>query len=414
VPDIPANHGQLGGALISAVAAESKQELWSDLDELFRVREATEGNIALRLAEVERRQAYRDEGATSVEQWAMERYGISTATIRALSRVGEKAWDLPHLIGAVCSAAISFDKMRVVADVASPETDEGLKERAQRCTVRELADVARTMAQLAASATPASSRSDHDRRFLRFNDTFRTMTAQLPAASYAEVRTTLETLAHEVPTDGQTPWDQRACDALTGLVGAWNAGAGAGASGSSGTGSPTFLVVHVPLAALVDDAVESTLLAGELERDGLIDCETVQRMACDATIAVAIDDDAGHTMYEGRARRQPTNAQRREVMRRDRHCRFPGCTNVTFTNVHHVVPWKPAGRTDLDNLALICLHHHRVVHSNGWTMSGNANGELTIIGPSGRHMTSRPSPLWTRVTASTGGADERESAPAPP
>jgi hypothetical protein len=417
VSDSPVNHGQLGGALISAVAAESKQKLWSDLDELFRVKESTEGKIALRLAEVERRQAYRDEGATSVEQWAMERYGISTATVRALSHVGEKAWDLPHLIGAVCAGEISFDKMRAVAEVATPETDEGLKEQAQRCTVRELADVARTMAQLAASATPASSRSDHDRRFLRFNDTFRTMTAQLPAASYAEVRTTLETLAREVPTDGQTPWDQRACDALTGLVGSWNAGGGASGAVGGATGSPTFLVVHVPLAALVDDAVETTALAGELERDGLIDGETVQRMACDATVAVAVDDDAGRTMYEGRARRFPTDAQRREVMRRDRHCRFPGCTNVTFTNVHHIVPWKLGGRTDLDNLALTCLHHHHVVHSKGWTMRGNANGTLTIVGPSGRHMTTRPSPLWTRVTAAdhpTGGVEERESAPAPP
>ncbi len=155
-----------------------------------------------------------------------------------------------------------------------------------------------------------------------------------------------------------------------------------------------------PLDALVDDAVEATELAGELERDGLIDRETVQRMACDATIAVAVDDDAGHTMYEGRARRFPTEAQRREVMRRDRHCRFPGCTNVTFTNAHHIVPWEPGGKTDLDNLALMCLHHHHVVHSNGWKMSGNANQELAFSGPSGRAMTSRPSPLWTRVTRS--------------
>ena len=40
-----------------------------------------------------------------------------------------------------------------------------------------------------------------------------------------------------------------------------------------------------------------------------------------------------------------------------------------------------------------------MVHSKGWTMSGNANAELTFVGPSGRVMTSRPSPLWTRVTA---------------
>ena len=143
---------------------------------------------------------------------------------------------------------------------------------------------------------------------------------------------------------------------------------------------------------------------GELEQGGLIDTETLQRIACDATIALALDDDVGHTMYEGRARRFPSDAQRREVMRRDRHCRFPGCPNVTFTNVHHIVAWKPGGRTDLDNLALLCVFHHGMVHKKGWTMAGNANAELTFCGPSGRVMTSRPSPLWTRVTRPRSGA----------
>jgi hypothetical protein len=30
-------------------------------------------------------------------------------------------------------------------------------------------------------------------------------------------------------------------------------------------------------------------------------------------------------------------------------------------------------------------------------MTGNANEELTIVGPTGRVMTSRPDPRWTRV-----------------
>ena len=68
-------------------------------------------------------------------------------------------------------------------------------------------------------------------------------------------------------------------------------------------------------------------------------------------------------------------------MRRDRHCRFPGCTNVTFTNVHHIVPWKPGGRTDLDNLALLCVFHHGMVHRKGWTMSGNANAAAHLRRP---------------------------------
>ena len=166
-------------------------------------------------------------------------------------------------------------------------------------------------------------------------------------------------------------------------------------------GNPFFVVAHVPLAALVEDSGQDagqSALAGELEGHGLIDVETVRRIACDATLAVAVDDDVGHTMYEGRARRFATAAQRREVKRRDRQCRFPGCTNVTFTHVHHIVPWKPGGRTDLPNLVLLCKHHHGLVHRLVWTMTGNANEELTFLGPSGRVMTSRPSTLWTRVT----------------
>ena len=132
--------------------------------------------------------------------------------------------------------------------------------------------------------------------------------------------------------------------------------------------------------------------------EGLLSSDVVRRIACDATIALAVDDDVGRTMYEDHATRDPTDAQRREVMRRDRHCRFPGCANVTFTNVHHLDPWIPHSRTDIDNLVLLCVHHHHRVHSRQWTLSGDANGEIIFVGPTGPAMTSRPSPMWTAVT----------------
>jgi hypothetical protein len=295
---------------------------------------------------------------------------------------------MPHLVESLCAGDLSFDKVRAVADVATHETDQELRDQAKECTVRQLADVARSKA----APKPASGRSGHHRRFLRFNDQFRTMTVQLPPESFAETRTCLETRARNVPSDGETPWDQRLCDAFVELIRLANSGA----SDPAAAPSPYFVVVHVPLGALVD---ESSDLAGELERDGLISAETVREIACDATIAIGVDDDVGHTMYEGRARRTPSDAQRREVMRRDRHCRFPGCTNVTFTNAHHIVPWNSGGRTDLGNIALMCVHHHHVVHSKGWEMTGNANEELTFVTPKGRVMTSRPSALWTNVTA---------------
>ena len=270
------------------------------------------------------------------------------------------------------------------------------RDQAKVCSVAELNEVARTQAAIEEGpgdkVAANESQHDHERRYLRFNDQHRTMTAQLPPDSYAEVKTRLEGRASQVPSDGETPWDQRLCDGLLEVINSQN-------PGSSGGASPIFVVAHVPIGALVEESGSGTALAGELDHVGLIDSETVRRIACDATIAIAVDDDVGHTMYEGRARRFATRAQRREVLRRDRHCRFPGCTNVTFANVHHIAPWEPDGLTDLDNLVLQCLHHHHLVHSDGWSITGNANEELTILGPQGQVMTSRPSPLWTRATA---------------
>ena len=374
--------------VISAAGALSDDEIVDRLDRLFREKAAAEGAIVVLLGEVERRQTYRQDGATSSEAWAVERFGVSTPTARAYSHLAQKAWDIPHLVTGLCDGELSLDKVRAVADTATPETDRDLREQAGRCTVRQLGELARSKAE--------PSRSSHERRFLRFNDQFRTMTVQLPTESYAETRACLHARARQIPSDGETPWDQRLCDAFIGMI---RSSARRTAPTPTPTPSPYFVVAHVPLAALVDGSGEATELAGELERDGLISGETVRRIACDATITIGVDDDVGRTMYEGRARREPTDAQRREVMRRDRHCRFPGCTNVTFTNTHHVVPWKPGGTTDLYNLALLCLHHHHLVHSTGWSMSGNANQELTFVGPKGRIMTSRPSPLWTTRTS---------------
>jgi Domain of unknown function (DUF222)/HNH endonuclease len=358
------------------------------LEEAFKEKTAAEGRFICYLGEAARRETFRDYGATSTESWTVERFGVSKATARVLTHVGEMARDLPHLAGSLCAGDVSFDKVRAVVDVATPDTDEELRDQARVCTVRELAEVIR-------SAPPpgrTSGRSSHDRKYLRFNDSLCTMSVQLPADDYAETRVRLEARAKEIPSDGETPWDQRLCDGFLELI-------RSSAPGSTATASPYVVVAHVPLTSLTEASGQETSLAGELEHVGLIDGETVQRIACDATIVVALDDDVGRTMYEGRARRFPSDAQRREVHRRDRHCRFPGCTNMTFTNVHHIVAWKPGGRTDLPNLVLLCKHHHGVVHRKGWRMSGDANEELTILSPTGGVMVSRPSPLWTRVTA---------------
>ena len=68
--------------------------------------------------------------------------------------------------------------------------------------MRELADVARTSA--AATASPPA-RSEHDRRYLRFNEACRTMSVQLPPESFAETRACLEARARRSPPTARRP-----------------------------------------------------------------------------------------------------------------------------------------------------------------------------------------------------------------
>jgi hypothetical protein len=384
---------------------------------------ALAGRIVLLAAELDRREGWRAEGATSLEAWLSERCNVSAATARAWSHVGSRLSDLPQLAGALSAGALTFDQVRAVVDTATPESEHAYVAQASECSVRQLGELAKADAAVSASATTRGSNAatQHEMRSVRFNDAARTMTAQLPEASYAEVRAGLEASARGIASDGETRWDQRVADALVSLVRsggrrvrrpAPRKSVDEQASPPEAAPSPYLVVAHVPLASLTD---EDGVLCGELEHRGLIDAEVARRLACDATLVVALDDDVGHTMYEGRARRDPTPTQRRELWRRDRHCRFPGCPNSIFVNPHHIKWWRrDRGRTDLDNLALLCEHHHHLIHSKSWQLSGDGNGQLSFVGPNGRVMTSRPSPLWTRVTAPDKKVQRGSGAPAAP
>ena len=173
----PPNVTHGGADVIAEVAALSNEELVEGLDESFAQLAAAGGNVVVRLGEISRRQAYRDEGATSTETWVVERYGVSVPSARALARVGEKAWDLPHLVGSLCAGEVSLDKFRALAEVATPQNDPELAEAAKTCSVRQLGDVARAAAAAGAGAGSGQSpgRSEHERRFVRFNEQFRTL-----------------------------------------------------------------------------------------------------------------------------------------------------------------------------------------------------------------------------------------------
>nr|WP_291818478.1 HNH endonuclease signature motif containing protein [Candidatus Microthrix sp.] len=49
---------------------------------------------------------------------------------------------------------------------------------------------------------------------------------------------------------------------------------------------------------------------------------------------------------------------------------LPGCGRPAhWCDAHHADHWDTNGTTDIENLALLCRHHHRVTHRPGWAMT---------------------------------------------
>jgi hypothetical protein len=107
------------------------------------------------------------------------------------------------------------------------------------------------------------------------------------------------------------------------------------------------------------------------EFTGPIHPRDIERLLCDAEISRVVTGPGGLPLDVGRKRRNPTPAMRRALVERDGGCRWPECDRPAgFCDAHHVVPWWPdRGETKLDNLVLLCSHHHHVTHEPGWSIS---------------------------------------------
>jgi len=89
----------------------------------------------------------------------------------------------------------------------------------------------------------------------------------------------------------------------------------------------------------------------------------VRRMACDADIIPVVLGTMSEVVDVGRESRLATPGQLKKLWLRDHECTYPGCSVPnTWCDAHHVAWWSRNGRTDIDNLALLCGRHHTIVH----------------------------------------------------
>ena len=210
-----------------------------------------------------------------------------------------------------------------------------------------------------------------------------------------------ETKPYDRMPSGQTPVHARRADALVELAESRLSG-----NRGSSTADRYNVVVHVSAETLrgdeasrqsatgsyrettqnsetpnVEDGSDVSAVTSHLEDGPHVTAVTSRRLACDGAIVALLEDSNGIPLSIGRKSRTIPPGMRRALSARDGGCRFPGCTHTKFVDGHHIQHWANGGETSLDNLVLLCRHHHRLVHEGGFGCEKTASGEVIFTSP---------------------------------
>ena len=141
--------------------------------------------------------------------------------------------------------------------------------------------------------------------------------------------------------------------------------------------APVTVIVTIDEADLTRRSGHATTTSG-----GVLSTPTLLTMAGQAELYPTVMNAAGVPLALGHAKRCATRHQSMALIARDVGCSFPGCAHpAEYCERHHVVPWIDGGRTDLDNLTLLCVYHHHNFLQRGWVVRMNAQGLPEWLAP---------------------------------
>ena len=318
--------------------------------------------------------------------WIAWRCGITRREAREYVRVAEALQELPAIRAAFSLGALTFTKVRALTRVATAASEERLIGLAEALTASQLDRALRVFRRI----TAEEARETHELEFVdyRFEEdgslylharlaaedgtvlvkaleaardrvVERRREARFVGASEAEIDARSASLAFDPPRSTRV-------EALIAL-----AEASLDAPGEQ-RAERARLVVHVDAAALASDADGRS----ELEDGPIVALETARRLGCDAEVVTQVEHD-GLPVSVGRKRRTVPPTLRRLLEARDGDvCCFPGCERRRHLQAHHRHHWAHGGETSLENLVLLCFHHHRLVHEGGYTIEEDTAGGL--------------------------------------
>jgi hypothetical protein len=287
-------------------------------------------------------------GCSSSAQWLAQLSSSDYRSAVRITRTSSALRSLPALDQALSTGVLTLDQVAAAAEFATPASDGVLARLAVGKAPSEIALAARRIVP----PTVEDDEALYERRALSLTWTRGRrelcISGRLPleqGAAFEQAIWSIATQQRAIDKHAGVilDWQQSAADALVTL---------ARQTGDAERGvrrSQTTLIVH-----LRDDAPPL------LEGAGPLSPQTAERLVCDARRLTI--KPSGRDLVHSRVTRCASYAQQRALHKRSAHCQNPGCTATRELEAHHLIPVEHGGRTELDNLILLCPRHHKHLH----------------------------------------------------
>jgi hypothetical protein len=409
--------------LVHEAVAEYAASSPADTDTLERLEELEEEVVVLAahlhagehrfltlVGEFDRLKGWELAGHRSCAHWLAFRTGIDLGACREKVRAARVLEGLPLTSESMQRGELSFSQVRALTRVATAGNEADLLDLARGATTAQLERMVRAWKLGSKEAEVDRERLRYESRELSVfpdDDGMVLVRGRLTPEAGALLMRAVEAAGDALfrakgPVSGvSAETSQRRADALA-LVAERALAAGFGTNDPesearaplSGTRAERYQVLlHVDHETLSEEG--SGLGRSDLENGIRVSAETSRRLSCDASTVEIRHDEKGAILDVGRKTRTIPPSLRRALEARDGGCRFPGC-GLRFTDAHHVKHWADGGETKLENLLLLCAHHHRLLHEDGWKIEWWGRGaerRPAFLDPRGQVHMNRRSPM---------------------
>ncbi len=412
------------------VSTHSIDELDAQICSLSRTLNAETYRLLVLVRAFDERMGWAKWSFKNCAEWLAWRCGLSLSAAREKVRAAHALREMPAIAAAFESGRLSYSKVRALTRVVEWHDEQVLLQYALGVSAAQVEERCREIRNAQPESVSVARRAWESRTLSILRNAARgvmTLHVEVPleegeliaaaierAAAAGEAATGIEFegRTERVAETSANGWRAQQADALIAVAKAYLIGEGgepsaegfAGACARNGDGGAEDIErdggegcernVEARDAPTVRHAssadryqiilhVDDSALRGGLGRADL-PIDTLRRLTCDGSVVTIVEDEHGTPLDAGRKRRTVSTALERALWSRDRGCTFPGCHRKHYVDAHHIRHWAAGGATSLENLTLLCSHHHRLLHEGGFGIRRDVDVALCFRRPDGR------------------------------